>query len=85
MSENTRRSRTSVVTVVINDKSQGSVARHFRRGEIFNSHVFTNLVLSLPVHFFLNLYILAKLQARRCIVSHFVRVATTLLKDEELR
>jgi len=35
MSKNKRYSRT---IVVINDKSQGSVATHLRCGEIFNSH-----------------------------------------------
>ena len=37
--------------VTINDKSQGSVgvATHWRCGKIFSSHIFTNLLLSLPV------------------------------------
>ena len=36
-------------TNVINDKSQDSVATHLRCGEIFSSHIFTNLLLSLQV------------------------------------
>jgi len=37
MSENKRHSQTNVV---INDKSQGSVPKNLRCGEIFNSHIF---------------------------------------------
>ena len=44
-----KKKRNSQTNVVINDKSQGSVATHLRRGEIFNSHILTNLLLSLPV------------------------------------
>jgi len=47
MFENKRHSPTSVV---INDKSQCSVATHLKNGEVFNSHIFfTNLLPSLPV------------------------------------
>jgi len=46
VSENKRHSQTNVV---IYDKSQGGVATHLRCGEIFNSHIFTNILQSLPV------------------------------------
>jgi len=62
MRENKRHSRTNGVT---NDKSQGSVATHLRRAEIFSSHIFKNLLLSQPVKktFKIGEYV-AKLQAR---------------------
>jgi len=39
--ENKRHSPTSVV---INDKSQGSVATHLKNGEMFNSHIFYKFI-----------------------------------------
>jgi len=64
MSDNKRHFQTNV----INDKSQDSVATHLRCGEIFSSHIFTNLLLSLQVKktFEIGEH-LAKLQARRWI------------------
>ena len=64
MSDNKRHFRTNVM---INDKSQGSVATHLRCGEIFNSHVFYKFIAEsasekngIDEH-------LAKLQARKLI------------------
>ena len=45
MFENKRYSQINV----INDKSQGSVATHMMCSDIFNRHIFTNLLLSPPV------------------------------------
>jgi len=58
---------------VTNDKSQGLMYG-----------VFTNLLLSLPVKNFLNRCIFGKLQKTTGGgLTHFVRMATTLLEDEE--
>ena len=38
-----------ILKLMINDKSQGSVATHSRFGKIFNSNIITNFLLSLPV------------------------------------
>jgi len=46
MSENKQHSETDVV---IRNKSQGSVATHFRCGKIFTVRIISNLLLSLQV------------------------------------
>ena len=68
----------------INDKLQGSVATYLRYGEVFNNQINKGLLLSLRVKNFLqsvNIWQSYK-QERDCLV-HFVRLANTLLKDEE--
>jgi len=69
----------------INDKLQGSVAGYFRGGGVVNKQTKKGLLLESVTNFFFKIdEYLAQLQASivGCLV-HFVRLANTLLKEEE--
>ena len=70
----------------INDKLQGNVATYLRCSEVFNNQIKKVLLLSLWVKKKLlksvNIWQTYK-QERGCLM-HFVRLANTLLKDEEV-
>jgi len=67
----------------INDKSQGSVATHVTCGGVVNKQIKEGLVLSLRVNFFKSVNIWQSYKEERDCIVHFVRLANTLLKDEE--
>jgi len=68
---------------VIKDKLQSSVATYLRCGGDVNNQSKKGLVLSLSVIFFKSVNIWQSYKQERGSIVHFVRLATTLLKDEE--
>jgi len=68
---------------VINNKLQGSLATHLAYGGVVNNQIKNGFLLSLSVKKIKIGEYLAKLPARGGCIVHFVRLATTPLKDEE--
>jgi len=67
----------------INNKLQGSIATYWRYGGVVNNQIKNGLLLSLWVKKIKSVNIWQSYkQERRCLM-HFVRLANTLLKDEE--
>jgi len=79
-----RKKRQFQTNVVTNSTLKDSVATHLRCGGIFNNNTATYLLLSLPVKHFLNRWTFGKVTGKKgdCF-THFMHLATTLLKDKE--
>jgi len=67
----------------INDKLQGSVARYLRCGGLVNDQIKNGLLLSLRVKKLKSVNIWQSYKQERDCLEHFVRLANSLLKDEE--
>ena len=67
----------------INDKLQGSVATNLGCGGVVNNQIKKGLLLSLWVKFFVNRRIFGKFSSKNVFVTCPLRLANTLLKDEE--
>jgi len=81
VSENKRQFETAVG---INDKSQGTAVKHLRYCGIFNDNLLQIHCWVCSWQNFKTSRHLAKLQARKSIVSRCVHLDTVLLKDEAL-
>jgi len=68
----------------INDRLRGNVAKYLRCGGVANNQIKKSLLLSVRVNFFLNRWIFGSYEQEHGYLMHFVRLANTLLKDEEL-
>ena len=72
----------SAKQAIINEL-HGSVATYFRRGWVVNNQIKKGLLLSVSVKFFNSVNIWQSYKQESGCLVHFVRLANTLLKDEE--
>ena len=67
----------------INDKLQGSVATYLRCGKDVNNQIKKHLLLSMWVNLFKLVNIWQSYKQKHGCLTHFARLANTLLKDDE--